>query len=271
MKHDRSGGCPLVPHPLLRTEWVIAGYSHGFTVEVAITLCSRVGRVHACAVEVLSALAAGTKPVRVDCRRLPLGGQRSRDCDRNGEARETRGRVLARSTQDVAMEGTQPIGLNRHGRVVLHPVAICASGCWARSNRKLLWGEYTGSTELPRVLRVVPAVLPGAPNQPLATRVTGVAANTHIVCVSGGHSTIESHHDSEPIDLRPFRAVQQVAAGPNHPNCALELKSALQFEISIRGQIRHAIYAGKRCCLKSEQTQAQEGAHCHDGAQAHGA
>ena len=158
--------------------------------------------------------------------------------------------------------------------MVLHPVAICASGCWARSNRKLLWGEYTGSTELPRVLRVGPAMLPGAPNQPLATRVTGVAPNTHIVCVSGGHRTIESHHDSEPIDLRPFRAVQQVAAGPNHPNCALELKSALQFEISIRGQIRHAIYAGKRCCLKSEQTQAQEGALCHDGAQAqasHGA
>ena len=159
MKHYRSVGCPLVPHPLLRIEWVPAVDTYGFIVAVA-----SVGRVFASAIGVFSALGAGTKAVRVDGRWLSLGGQRSRDCDRHGEARETRGRVPARSAQDVAMDGTQPIGLNRDGRMVLHRVAICASGYWARPNRKLVWGEYAGSAELLRVLRVFPAVLPGAPN-----------------------------------------------------------------------------------------------------------
>jgi hypothetical protein len=58
-----------------------------------------------------------------------------------------------------------------------------------------------------------------------------------------------------------MRAVQQVAAGPNHPNRAVELKPALQFKVSIRGQIRHAVYAGQRCCLKDEYEQTQ--ACCH--------
>ena len=159
MKHYRSVGCPLVPHPLLRSEWVPAVDTCGFIVAVP-----SVGRVFAGAIGVFSALGAGAKAVRVDGRWLSLGSQRSRDCNRHGEARETRGRVHARSAQDVAMDGTQPIGLNRDGRMVLHPVAICASGYWARPYCKLVWGENTGSTELLRVLRVFPAVLPGAPN-----------------------------------------------------------------------------------------------------------
>ena len=58
-----------------------------------------------------------------------------------------------------------------------------------------------------------------------------------------------------------MRAVEQVAAGPNHPNRAIELKPALQFQVSIRGQIRHAVYAGQRCSLKDEYEQTQ--ACCH--------